>query len=231
MSTPDHWRQWLRGFPREPEDRLALALGAVDAFETLSSGRSTDDQAVRVLTGAASSPYKLVFETGCYLLVRLAATQLSCQQAIESMASSQSSIARLHAVAYLDASLPNSLRLSVINRALSDRSSRVRAMAVQQAEVFGFRDLLPRLEDMIASESRTDVQESLALHIALLRDGFRLRPDESGFFLTVRTPDSALVISFIPQQHFSDSYVKDAVERLKKGEPLTHWLVAAENSN
>src|SRR5262245_5791402 len=50
-----------------------------------------------------------------------------------------------HAVAYLSASLPESLRLSVIDRALSDRSSRVRAMAIQQAETFSLRHLLPRL--------------------------------------------------------------------------------------
>lgn len=138
------------------------------------------------------------------------------------MARSQSSIARLNAVAYLNASLPNSLRLSVINSALSDRTSRVRVMAVQQAEAFGFRALLPRLEYMIASEARAEVQASLALHVPLLRDGFRLwpEPDGSGFSLTVRKPNS-LVTSFIPLQRYSESYVKDAVERLKKGEHLS----------
>jgi hypothetical protein len=32
---PDQWRRWLRRFTREPENRLALALEAVDAFEVL----------------------------------------------------------------------------------------------------------------------------------------------------------------------------------------------------
>lgn len=94
-------------------------------------------------------------------------------------------------------------------------------MGVQQVEVFGFRDLLPPLEDMIASETRTDVQESLALHVPLLQYGFRLRPnpDGSGYFLTVRKSTS-LVMSFIPLQRYSEPYLKDAIERLKKGEHL-----------
>src|SRR5262245_29734849 len=162
MTTADQWRRWLRGFTREPEERLALALQAVDAFEALSAGRSTDDQAVQNLAQAASSPHKLVFETGCRLLVRLAATQPICQQAIERMASSRDATARLHAVAYLDASLPESLRLSVIDRALSDRSARVREKGIEQTETFGFRHWLPRLEAMMASESKADVLESLA---------------------------------------------------------------------
>jgi len=221
MKTPDQWRRWLSGFTREPEDRLAHALEAVDAFEALSAGLSTDEQALQLLVKAASSPHKLVFETGCHLLFHLAGTQQNCQQAIDRMASSQDSTARFHPVAYLDASLPESLRLAVIGRALSDRSSRVRAMAVQQAETFGFRHLLPRLEDMIASESRANVQQTLALHVPLLRDGFLLEPepDGSGYYLTVRRPGS-IIRSFIPQDRFCDSYVKEAVARLKKGERL-----------
>jgi hypothetical protein len=222
MKTPDQWRRWLSGFTREPEDRLAHALQAVDAFEALSAGQSTDEQALQLLVKAASSPHKLVFETGCHLLVHLAATQQNCQQAIERMASSQDSTARFHAIAYLNASLPESLRSSVIDRALSDRSSRVSAMAVQQAEEFGFKHLLPRLEDLIASEPRANVQKALALHVPLLRDGFLLAPDPdgSGYWLTVRRPGS-IPTAFIPQDRFCDSYVKQAVEHLKKGELLS----------
>jgi hypothetical protein len=194
-------------------------LQAVDAFETLSTGRSTDDQAFQILVKAASSPHKLVFETGCHLLVQLATTQPICQQAIDRMASSRDSTARFHAVAYLNASLPEPLRLSVIDRGLSDRSSRVRAKAVEQAETFGLHHLLPRLEAMISSEPRADVQRCLALHVPLLRDGFRLEPipDGSGFWLTVRGPHS-IGGPFIPRHRFSDSYVKEVVERLKKGD-------------
>ena len=94
-------------------------------------------------------------------------------------------------------------------------------MAVQQADAFGFRGFLPRLEGMIASELRANVLKSLAFHVPLLRDGFLLRPepDGSGYWLTVGTPGS-IRTSFIPQDRFRDSYVKEAVEHLKKGERL-----------
>jgi hypothetical protein len=219
MSTADQWRRWLRGFTREPEERLALALQAVDAFEALSSGHPADDQTVQMLAKAASSPHKLVFETGCHLLVRLAATQEVCQQAIDRMASSRDATARFHAVAYLNASLPDSLRLSVIDRALSDRSARVREKGIEQAEAFGFRHWLPRLEAMMASEQRADVLEVLALHIPLLRDGFRLEPapDGSGYYLTVRASDGGIGGPFIPRDRYSEPYVKEMVQRLKQG--------------
>jgi hypothetical protein len=41
-------------FTHEPEDRLALALEAVDAFEALSAGGSTDDRALQSIVKAAS---------------------------------------------------------------------------------------------------------------------------------------------------------------------------------
>jgi len=131
------------------------------------------------------------------------------------MASSRSWTARFHAVAYLDAALPESLRLSVIDRALSDRNSRVRAMAVQQAETFGFRHLLSRVEAMIASQSPANVRKCLALHLPLLRDRFRLEPAPDGFvyWLTVRAPGSIRGLS-IPAHRFSDSYLRETVERL-----------------
>jgi hypothetical protein len=220
MNSADQWRRWLRQFARQPEDRFALALAAVDAFEALSAGMSTDDQPLAALVTAASSPYKLVFETGCHLLVELAESRPDCQQAIDRMASSRSATARFHAVAYLTAALPESLRLSVIDRALSDRSARVRAKAVEQVETFGFRHWLPRLEAMMASETRGDVRGSLALHIPLLRDGFWLQslPDGTGYWLTVHAPHG-IGGPFIPRDRYSETYVNELVERLKKG----HW--------
>jgi len=219
MNTPDQWRRWLGRFTREPKDRLAHAFEAVDAFEALSAG--PDEQMLQTLVKAASSPHKLVFETGCHLLFRLAATQENCQQAIDRMASSRDATARFHAIAYLNATLPEPLRFSVIDRALSDRSSRVRAKAVEKVEAFGLRQFLARLEAMIGSESRREVLRSLALHVPLLREGFLLEPapDRSGFNLTVRGPNS-IKSEFIPLQRFSKSDVTRAVERLKKGERL-----------
>jgi hypothetical protein len=219
MKIADQWRRWLRGFSCEPEERLAIALTAVDAFEILAADLSTDSEPLQNLVKAASSPHKLIFETGCHLLVHLAATQENCRQAIDAMAKSRSSTARFHAVAYLNTSLPEPLRLSVVNLALSDRSTRVRAKAIEQVEIFGFHQLLHRLEAMIASEQSPDVLRSLALHVPLLRDGFLLKPvpDGSGYTLTVRGPRS-LGGPFIPTHRLSDSYLRDTVERLKKGD-------------
>jgi len=63
---------------------------------------------VRCIVKAASSPHKLVFETGCNILVQLRGDAGGLP------ASSRSWTVRFHAVAYLEAALPESLRLSVI---------------------------------------------------------------------------------------------------------------------
>src|SRR5262249_7862756 len=71
MSVVEYYHRWLQNFQGEPADRMAAALAAVDAFETCE--RMTDPTAadLQALVAAASSPHKLVFETGCNLLVGL----------------------------------------------------------------------------------------------------------------------------------------------------------------
>jgi hypothetical protein len=182
-----------------------------------------DDEGLQSIVRAASSPYKLVWQTGCDVLFQLAVTQENCRQAIDRMTSSGKSAVRFNAVAFLaDAALPESLVLSVIERGLSDRSSRVRWKAVEQAERLGFRQLVPRLEAMMASEAHADVKDCLALHLPLMRDGFRLeaQPDGSAYWLTVRGPRRSIISARIPAGRFSDAYLREAIERLRKGESL-----------
>jgi hypothetical protein len=218
--TPEQYRIWLRRHASKPADRLAPVLEAVDAYEALSAEGPTDDRALQSIVAAASSPHRLAFEIGCSILVHLAVMREDCRQAIDRMASSSRRTARLHAIAYLDAALPESLCLSVVERALSDRSSQVRAMAVQQAEALGFRQLLPRLEAMLASEPHADVQRGLAFHVPMLRDGFGLEPNRDGCRVRVRTLRGGITSAFIAAGRFSDSCLRETVERLRKGEQV-----------
>lgn len=219
MNTPAQWREWLRGFSREPEDRLALALAAVDAFEMLLAQPSDEAAAVHAIVQAASSADKLVFETGCHILFHLAATLPSCRDAIERMASAPDSTSRFHAIAYLQQSLPEPLKQTIIQRALADRSGKVRAKAVEKVEEFQLYHYVPQLEALLSSENDTQALASLSLHLPLLRDGFQLSPasDGTGYYLCVRGPRS-VGGPFIPKERYSESHVRELVERLKKGE-------------
>ncbi len=198
---------------------MAMALAAIDAFEGNESKMALDALEIEPLVRAASSSHKLVYETGCNLLVVLARTHQEAQQCLLEMAQSKSATARFHAVAFLDHKLPEQLRIMVIEFALRDRSAKVRWMAVQQIERFGMSAFLPRLLEMKETDQEESVQKSLDYHIPLLRDGYRIEPakDGSGFYLTARYPDGSSGGPFISKQEFSDDYVRQVVARIRSG--------------
>jgi hypothetical protein len=191
-----------------------MAIAAVDAFEAFEHSLNAAD--LRPLVIAASSPHKLVFETGCRLLVGLAALHAEAQLCLLQMAKAKEATARFHAVAYLEEALPERLRRNIVQLALSDRSTNVRQKGIEGAERFKFVQFLPQLEEMQHHETSESVQDSLALHIPMLRDGFGLRPsdDGTGYWLTVLGP-RASARSFIPKEKCCDEFIREETERLK----------------
>lgn len=218
MSVVDRYRKWLSNFPKEPADRMAMALATIDAYEACD--QAVAEANLRLLVIAASSPHKLVFETGCNLLVRLAIRHFEAQQCILQMARDKNGTARFHAVAYLEEELPESLRREIVQIALSDRSAKVRQKAVERAEEFKFKELLPQLVEMQRSETNERVKESLAMHVPILRDGFRLdrSEDGTGYYLTVRGPRS-FGGPFIPNERYSKEFVRLEVARIQSAQP------------
>jgi hypothetical protein len=195
--TAAYFREWLRDFPKEPADRMAMALAAVDACETFE--RSLNAAHLGPLVIAASAPHKLVFESGCRLLVQLATVHVDAQQCLLQMIRSRDASARFHAAAYIEKAVPEDLRREIVQLALSDRS--VRKKGIQGAEEFKFIDLLPRLEEMQRHERSKSVQDALAFHIPILRSAFGLSQTEDGkgYYLKVLGP-MASARSFIPKE-------------------------------
>src|SRR4051812_7882127 len=109
MSIAERYREWLKDFPKEPADRMVAALAAVDAAEVYE--RQGIGASLAPLVLAACSPHKLVFETGCNLLVKLATSHPEARQCLLQMARDKDATARFHAVAYLESALPEELRL------------------------------------------------------------------------------------------------------------------------
>jgi hypothetical protein len=218
MSIAGYYREWLRKSPNEPADRMEMALAAISAFEECERKRQAIAPELAALVRAARSPHKLVFETGCKLLVHLAERQTEAQRCIRDMAQDKNATARFHAVAYLDHKLPEELRLQVVGLALRDRSAKVRLKGIEGAERFKFTQFLSQLEQMQRSETNKGVCSALALHVPLLRDGFLLEPSEdgAGYYLTVRGPRS-LGGPFIPKEQFSKAFVLREVARLQAG--------------
>jgi hypothetical protein len=213
--TAEHFRQWLGNFPKQPADQRALALSAIDAYETGERNEALSRGDLAPLIRAASDPHKIVFEVGCHLLAHLATSRVEGQDAFRAMARSKDATARFHAVAYLEESMPEPLRLEIVELALGDRSARVRTKGIERAMDFSFKALLPRLEQMLATEKTNKVKRTLALFVPLLRDGYCLRQstDGNGYWLTVRKPRSIPTV-FIPQAKYSEDFVRSEIARL-----------------
>jgi hypothetical protein len=213
----EYFREWLRKFPKEPAEQMAVAFAAVDAFEACEDKPNITQVDLEPLVAAASSLRKLVHETGAHLLAQLAIRRTAAQQGVLTMARDKSATARFHAVAYLIEEMPEEFRLEIIKLALSDRSAKVRAKGIERAEQFKFKQLLPQLEKMQKTESHDSVKESLALHVPLLRDGYHLEKTPDGYYLTVRRP-KALGGPFIPNEKYSEEFVRQEVTRLQTGQ-------------
>ena len=222
MSMAKRFRTWLKDFPNEPADRMALALAAVNAYAACRPKYRLITEHLAPLVRAAKSPHKLVYETGCQLLVDLAMTMphaaaKAAGECILDMARDKSATARLHAVQYLRRALPHKLRLEILTLALQDRSANVRRFAVARALDFDFKGLLPQLAKMQRTERNQVVREELAFCVPLLADGFVVRPmDRSDdYALTVRKRSGAVVSKIIPKDKCSREFVRRAVAQLK----------------
>jgi hypothetical protein len=221
MSLAEHYREWLQRLPHMPADRMAMALAAVDAFAACERKRRITPADLTPLVVAASSHYTPVCGTGCNLLVQLATRHPAAQQCLVQLARDKKATARLNVVIHLHPTLPERVRLEIVEVALNDRSAKVRRLGVERAERFQFTRFLARLEAMQQTETNESVRHALARHIPILRDGFLLEPsgDGDGYFLTVRSPDGGLGGPFIPNEMYSKAFVRQEVARLQAAKP------------
>lgn len=215
MTVAESCRGWLQRFPQEPADRRVLALAAIDAFESCEHDPQATGDRLEPLRAAAGSSHKLVFETGARLLARLAVAHSAARDLLLAMSRDKSATPRFHAVAFLTDELPDNLRLEIVHRALHDRSEKILRKGIERAEEFRFLQFLPRLEELQRRETRDKVRRSLALHLPLLRDGYRLEPSEDGggHYLTFRTRE-ALTTKFLWKEEYSEEAVRQEIARL-----------------
>lgn len=223
MSLAKRFRTWLKQFPKEPADRMALAVAAVDAYAACQPKNRLTPEHLAPVVRAAQSPHKLVYETGCSLLVDLAVAMpyeaaRAAQQCILDMARHKNATTRLHAVQYLQRDLPYKLRVEVVNLALQDRSAKVRKFGVVRALSFDFKCVLPRLEEMLRTEPDKRVREELTFCLPLLRDGFLVRPNEhsEGYVVTVHKRNGTIISSIIPTENYSKEFVSRTIAQLRK---------------
>lgn len=221
MGTVKHFREWLRGFPKEPPERMALALAAVDAYASIVRKARVTAEDLAPLVAAASSRHTLVFETGAKLLNDLsclAGRQQVVEEAIRGMATSRDATARFHAVAYLEGEARREFLLEIVRLALADKSAKVRWKGVDVANRLDLKELIPDLKQLQKTERNTGVLETLASELPLLEQGWVVQPvkDSKDFSLWIKHRDGSTSGTVISKAQSQGPALKTAIAKLRR---------------
>ena len=187
-SKRAEYKEWLdHGYtgPRNPGDKEALlkVAGAFDAVQR--DGKLTKNRLQTVVNGV-SSKKALVWDGSSTLLMFLSEQFPEAATAILELSRSKQGHVRFNALCCLGKPTPPDVVDAAIRSGLTDKSSRVRWKAAQQAHVLNRVNLVPDITAALEAERHAKTRESLDLSLKLLRDGYTLEEQKDGrFFLTV----------------------------------------------
>lgn len=213
-----HNLHFLRNFPGEKPERLAIAVAAINALDTHAHQDQISLLELEPIVTAASSPYKCASEVGSGILFGLLRVQKAyAKEAVLAMSQSSNWRARWHALIHLHQGHPIDLCREIITKGLDDKSSKVRTFAVQKVFDFQFTDLLTRLELMLKSESHNEVRETLQLLVPIMRDGYFLELSEDGKTYHIWTGDVRGLSGWsFPVERYSEEYVENILEQQRR---------------
>lgn len=173
------WFERRRG-PRDARDEADL-LAVADAYDAaIQSGTLSAEQLQRVVEGASSSR-ALLWNNATDLLMRLSGRWPAAADAIAAMFGSRQAQVRFAALCSLGRETPAAVTDALLKAGLRDKSSRVRWKAVDRANQFERRNLLPEITAALAAESDEKVRRSMELDLRMLRDGHWVRADAPGW--------------------------------------------------
>jgi hypothetical protein len=188
------FRKFLGEQDLSPE-RRALAEAAITAFLDFSDRE--DPALLAPLIAAARAPARALFEIGATLLGLLAQEFEAAREAWLGLTIDRTSTARFTAVAYLTPEMPRGFAQRVVERALADKSTKVRSKGVELASELELRALVPQLERLATDDPDEAVRRSLASWLPILRDGYRLvGTKEDGYWVHFRVPGAYISAPF-----------------------------------
>ena len=174
---------WLNRIirPRCPELE-PIIVAAAEAYDAAEEGGELPPELLRPVVDAASDSHRPVYEFAVSLLRRLTGRFPEACQAVADMAGHPKSHVRFNAILSLGRGTPAPLALEILRQGLRDRSSRVRIKAADWSGTLRLREMVPDLERASANERDPKTKREIDFALALLRDGYLLRPaDHDGF--------------------------------------------------
>jgi hypothetical protein len=197
----------VRGDVKDPAHR-EIGHRAVDAFFDHLKTDHLPPEALAAVVAGATCPARAVWERSIGFLYDLAARHPSARDAVRDVLLNGGATARFQMVAGLSdrAALPVEFVHQMLRTALADPSRKVREMAATRAAHLRTNDLLPDLVQRASSEPNRELARAMHTYVALLRDGYVLKPpidddddDSNDPLLTVRL-DDRLMSQPVPQQ-------------------------------
>ena len=151
--------------------RADLAPALLQAVESLCNETPPGALAIDATAQAVSSHRVPVYETASYILGDLAVYDSRAMAALIELSRSSDARVRHNALLCLTEEMPNEVTVEVINRALGDRSSRVRRKAADWAGRLRLSAVLPVLKAALATEQHEETRDVMAFEVERLQSG------------------------------------------------------------
>jgi len=181
------YRGWVNA-QNDPPDRKQIAHEALDTYEKLVGHDAIERHELGPIVIAAMCPYRVAYDIGTEMLVRLASSNVTAQDVIREIVFNSHKVSeRFRIIANLSHGLSREYTVELIRKALNDKGNRVREKAAEVADSLELKELLPDLDKRLLSENHPSAKRAIEFHAAMLRDGYVLKQNVDGSFaLTVR---------------------------------------------
>jgi hypothetical protein len=217
----DRFQPWVEKSlrPRFPELEAPL-MAAVDAFDLVQRTDELLPQRLRPILDAVSSSRRGLYENTCEFMQILSAKWPEANEAIVAMSQSTKAHVRFNAILCLGDSTPGTTVERILKSGLLDKSSRVRRKAADWICRLRKTEFVPELAIAQSSEPDAKVRSGMEFSLRLLRDGYILRPGESGFYeLTVLRDDGSVIGTSVKDETLRTRGVDAIASELRRPRP------------
>lgn len=185
----DIYDSYLRELRETHVEDESLMRRAIEAFDAIQAGEEASECLLGPIVQAASDSRKKIFDVPVDFLDRLSGKHAAAREAIVQMIDHTKSHVRFNGITCIGKAAPKSFKLKLLRKGLRDSSSKVRSKAADWIGRQRLRELVPDLEDALATEKNADARSTIEFELRLLRDGYILKTESDGTVcVTALTP-------------------------------------------
>jgi hypothetical protein len=158
---------------------------AYQALRRLWTTRKFNEADLQLIELAARNKYAALWENAVRWLQQLSPHIAAVVTHVEAMSHAKEPHVRFNALCALSRHMPREQIVSILLRAIDDKSANVRWKAVEQCRHHRVMEAIPLISQRLMTDKSKKVRSSLAFELPLLERGYEFRGDANGGDLTV----------------------------------------------